>query len=174
MTNPKLVSVREFREDTLWKHIIWRLMEPCHSHGHCLQQQLYSNNTTWIRCVRLLTRKGNAKESWHQMASANKWINLCYLWTIDTNVMEQSNRLTETKLNHQIQGNLGVALGSLWGHFGVTLGPVWDHFWHIKVSWGAFRGHFGVTLSISTSNFMCDACVMHICTGLVGPKKGNI
>ena len=140
MTNPKLVSVREFREDTLWKHIIWRLMEPCHSHGHCLQQQLYSNNTTWIRCVRLLTRKGNAKESWHQMASANKWINLCYLWTIDTNVMEQSNRLTETKLNHQIQGNLGVALGSLWGPFGVTLGSFWNHF---GVTLGSFLNPAG-------------------------------
>ena len=60
---------------------------------------------------------------------------------------------------------LGVALGSLWGHFGVALGPVWDR--------GAFRGHFGVTLSMSTSNFMCDACLMHTCTGLVGPKTGK-
>ena len=39
---------------------------------------------------------------------------------------------------------------------------------------GAFRGHFEVTLSISTSNFMCDACVMHTCTGLVGPKRGKV
>ena len=39
---------------------------------------------------------------------------------------------------------------------------------------GAFRGHFEVTLGISTSNFMCDACVMHTCTGLVGPKSGNV
>ena len=31
-------------------------------------------------------------------------------------------------LYHQIQGNLGVALGSLWGHFGVTLGSLWGHF----------------------------------------------
>ena len=69
---------------------------------------------------------------------------------------------------------MGVALGSLWGHFGVTLGPVWDHFWHSKVILDAFRGHFEVTLSISTSNFMCDACVMHTCTGLVGPKTGNV
>ena len=38
----------------------------------------------------------------------------------------------------------------------------------------AFRGHFEVTLSISTSNFMCDACVMHTCTGLVGPKRGKV
>ena len=44
----------------------------------------------------------------------------------------------------------------------------------MKVTLGAFRGHFEVTLSISTSNFMCDACVMHTCTGSVGPKRGNI
>ena len=56
----------------------------------------------------------------------------------------------------------------------MTLGPVWDHFWHIKVIWGAFRGHFEVTLSISTSNFICDACVMRTYTGLVGPKSGNV
>ena len=43
----------------------------------------------------------------------------------------------------------------------------------MKVTFGAFRGHFDVTLSISTSNFMCDACVMHTCTGLVGPKTGK-
>ena len=39
---------------------------------------------------------------------------------------------------------------------------------------GAFRGHFELTLSISTSNCMCDACVMHTCTGLVGPKTGKV
>ena len=44
----------------------------------------------------------------------------------------------------------------------------------MKVTLGAFRGHFEVTLSISTSNFMCDACVMHTRTGLVGPKSGNV
>ena len=44
----------------------------------------------------------------------------------------------------------------------------------MKVTLGAFRGHFEVTLSISTSNFMCDACVMHTCTGLVGPKRGKV
>ena len=44
----------------------------------------------------------------------------------------------------------------------------------MKVTFGAFRGHFEVTLSISTSNFMCDACVMHTCTGLVGPKTGKV
>ena len=44
----------------------------------------------------------------------------------------------------------------------------------MKVTFGAFRGHFEVTLSISTSNFMCDACVMHTCTGLVGPKRGEV
>ena len=44
----------------------------------------------------------------------------------------------------------------------------------MKVTLGAFRGHFEVTLSISTSNFMCDACVMHTCTGLVGPKTGKV
>ena len=44
----------------------------------------------------------------------------------------------------------------------------------MKVTFGAFRGHFEVTLGISTSNFMCDACVMHICTGLVGPKRGKV
>ena len=38
----------------------------------------------------------------------------------------------------------------------------------------AFRCHFEVTLTISTSNFMCDACVMHTCTGLVGPKRGKV
>ena len=38
---------------------------------------------------------------------------------------------------------------------------------------GAFRGHFEFTLSISTSNCMCDACVMHTCTGVVGPKTGK-
>ena len=56
----------------------------------------------------------------------------------------------------------------------MTVGPVWDHFWHIKVIWGAFPGHCEVTLGISTSNFMCDACVMHTCTGLVGPKRGKV
>ena len=40
--------------------------------------------------------------------------------------------------------------------------------------WGAFPGHCEVTLSISTSNFMCDACVMHTCTGLVEPKTGKV
>ena len=44
----------------------------------------------------------------------------------------------------------------------------------MKVTCGACRGHFVVTLSISTSNFMCDACVMHTCTGLVGPKTGKV
>ena len=44
----------------------------------------------------------------------------------------------------------------------------------MKITFGAFRGHFEVTLSISTSNFMCDACVMHTCTGLVGPKRGKV
>ena len=44
----------------------------------------------------------------------------------------------------------------------------------MNVTFGACRGHFEVTLSISTSNFMCDASVMHICTGLVGPKRGNV
>ena len=44
----------------------------------------------------------------------------------------------------------------------------------MKVTLGAFRGHFEVTLSMSTSNFMCDACVMHTCTGLVGPKTGKV
>ena len=44
----------------------------------------------------------------------------------------------------------------------------------MKVTFGALRGHFEVTLSISTSNFMCDACVMHTCTGLVGPKSGKV
>ena len=39
---------------------------------------------------------------------------------------------------------------------------------------GAFRGHFELTLSISTSNCMCDACVMHTCTGLVEPKTGKV
>ena len=57
-------------------------------------------------------------------------------------------------LYHQIQGNLGVALGSLWGHFGVTLGSLWGHFgvtlgslWdHFGVTLGSFWGHFGVIL----------------------------
>ena len=44
----------------------------------------------------------------------------------------------------------------------------------MKITFGAFRGHFEVTLSISTSNFMCDSCVMHTCTGLVGPKRGKV
>ena len=44
----------------------------------------------------------------------------------------------------------------------------------MKVTFGALRGHFEVTLSISTSNFMCGACVMHTCTGLVGPKRGKV
>ena len=61
-----------------------------------------------------------------------------------------------------------------WGSFGVALGSLWGHFWHMKVTFGAFRGHFEVTLSMSTSNFMCDACVMHTCTGLVGPKRGKV
>ena len=54
------------------------------------------------------------------------------------------------------------------------MGSLWDNFWHIKGTFGAFRGHFEVTLSMSTSNFMCDACVMHTCTGLVGPKTGKV
>ena len=54
------------------------------------------------------------------------------------------------------------------------MGSLWGHFSHTKVTFGAFRGHFEVTLSISTSNFMCDACVMHTCTGLVGPKRGKV
>ena len=61
-----------------------------------------------------------------------------------------------------------------WGSFGFALGLLWDNFWHMKVTFGAFRGHFEVTLSMSTSNFMCDACVMHTCTGLVGPKRGKV
>ena len=44
----------------------------------------------------------------------------------------------------------------------------------MEVTFGAFRGHFEVTLNMSTSNFMCDACVMHTCTGLVGPKTGKV
>ena len=44
----------------------------------------------------------------------------------------------------------------------------------MKVTFGAFRGHFEVTLSLSTSNFMCDACVMHTRTGLVGSKRGKV
>ena len=44
----------------------------------------------------------------------------------------------------------------------------------MKVTFVAFRCHFEVTLSMSTSNFMCDACVMHTCTGLVGPKRGKV
>ena len=39
---------------------------------------------------------------------------------------------------------------------------------------GAFRGHFELTLSISTSNCMCDACVMNTYTGLVGPKREKV
>ena len=61
-----------------------------------------------------------------------------------------------------------------WGLFGVALGSLWGHFGHMKVTFGAFRGHFEVTLSISTSNFMCDACVMHTFTGLVGPKREKL
>ena len=44
----------------------------------------------------------------------------------------------------------------------------------MKVTFGALRGQFEVSLSISTSNFMCDACVMDTCTGLVGPKSGKV
>ena len=44
----------------------------------------------------------------------------------------------------------------------------------MNVTFGAFRGHFEITLSISTSNFVCDACVMRTCTGLVGPKRGKV
>ena len=44
----------------------------------------------------------------------------------------------------------------------------------MRVTFRAFRGQFEVTLSISMSNFMCDACVMHTCTGLVGPKRGKV
>ena len=62
---------------------------------------------------------------------------------------------------------------NLWDGLGTALESLWDRFWHMKVTFGAFRGHFEVTLSISTSNFMCDACVMHTCTGLVGPKTGE-
>ena len=61
-----------------------------------------------------------------------------------------------------------------WACFRVALGSLWDHFWHMKVTFGAFRGHFEVTLGISTSNFMCDVCVMHTCTGLVGSKMGKV
>ena len=56
----------------------------------------------------------------------------------------------------------------------MTWAPVCDYLWHIKVTWGAFPGHCEVTLSISTSNFMCDACVMQTCTGLEGPKTGKV
>ena len=61
-----------------------------------------------------------------------------------------------------------------WGSFGFSLGLLCDNFWHMKVTFGAFRGHFEVTLSISTSNFMCDACVMHTSTGAVGPEKDKV
>ena len=44
----------------------------------------------------------------------------------------------------------------------------------MRVTFRAFRCHFEVTLRISTSNFMCDACVMHTCMGLVGPKRGKV
>ena len=44
----------------------------------------------------------------------------------------------------------------------------------MRVTFKACRCHFEVTLRISTSNFMCDACVMHTCTGLVGPKRGKV
>ena len=71
------------------------------------------------------------------------------------------------------RGHIGHMRATL-GHFGVALGSLWDNFWHVKVTFGAFRGHFEVTLSISTSNFMCDACVMHTCTGLVGPKREKV
>ena len=54
------------------------------------------------------------------------------------------------------------------------MGSLWDNFLHMRVTLGAFRGDFEVTLGISTSNFMCDACVMHTCTGLVGPKSGKV
>ena len=54
------------------------------------------------------------------------------------------------------------------------MGSLWDHLWHMKVTFGAFRDHFDLTLSISTLNFMCDACVMHTCTGLVGPNRGTV
>ena len=58
--------------------------------------------------------------------------------------------------------------------FWMALGSLWAHFWHMKVTFGALRGQFEVTLSISTSNFMCDAGVMHTCTGVVGPKSGKV
>ena len=58
-----------------------------------------------------------------------------------------------------------------WGCFGVASELFWDNFWHMKMTFGAFRGHFEGTLSISTSNFMCDACVVHTCTGLVEPNR---
>ena len=54
------------------------------------------------------------------------------------------------------------------------MGSLWVHFWHKKVTFEALWVQFEVTLSISTSNFMCDACVMHIYTGVVGPKSGNV
>ena len=54
------------------------------------------------------------------------------------------------------------------------MGSLWGHFLHMRVTFMAFRCHFEVTFTISTSNFMCDACVMHTCTGLVGPKRGNV
>ena len=57
---------------------------------------------------------------------------------------------------------------------GAALGSLSDNFSHMNVTFGAFRGHFEATLSMSTSNFMCDACVMHTCTGLVGPKRGKV
>ena len=44
----------------------------------------------------------------------------------------------------------------------------------MRVNSKAFRWHFEVTLRISTSNFTCDACVVHTCTGLVGPKGGKV
>ena len=38
----------------------------------------------------------------------------------------------------------------------------------------ALRGHCENTLSTLTTNIMCDACVMHTCTGLEGPKRENV
>ena len=51
-------------------------------------------------------------------------------------------------------------------------GATYEHFLAYE-TFGEFRGRFEVILRISTSNCMCDACIMHTCTGWAGPAGGR-
>ena len=62
----------------------------------------------------------------------------------------------------------------LWGEFWVDSGLLGDVFWHLRVTLGPFWGHFGITLGSLWAYRRRMATMMHICSGLVGPKSGNV